>query len=287
MRRYIIDKITDGYAEVTAHGLNYNYDDRTGKLSIWNISLFMDGGEESVERNGSIYASPKLQSKASSFVQLKQVLKVEPSFYSYDFMSNISFKITKTICKPGSSSLVTVSKMFDKESGQLLVERVVKFLRIDNNTRRPLQNPAWLLEKYANMEASPSEVLKNTLPELPKEVIKYRTVIRYGDMDTNFHTNQSFYIKSCFDCASAASLNKILVHFSGDICWYPVVFLSVDFLGESFPGDEIMIAMWQDKDDISRFRFYICNAQSRKLLTYVVCQLELNRIGHDKIISNL
>ena len=64
-----------------------------------------------------------------------------------------------------------------------------------------------------------------------------RTIVRFIDMNSNFHENQSVYIKFCFDCATTASLSANLVHLTGDINGYPVLDIGIDYLGESFGGE--------------------------------------------------
>ena len=97
-------------------------------------------------------------------------------------------------------------------------------------------------------------------------------------MDSNFHANQSVYIKFCFACAVTASLGGSLVHFTGDINAYPVLDISIDYLRESFAGDELIVVMWQDHKDVSKLSLSIYKIKDKKQLTYAICHLGLNQL---------
>ncbi|CAC5382094.1 unnamed protein product [Mytilus coruscus] len=279
MSCYIVNKVNTAYAELTTRGIDYNFDDRRGKWSIWNVSLFLDGAEDLVQKRENFMDFRSLKSSHVSSVIIKEVMKLHPSLYDYTYRSDVEFRITIELGELGRTSVPLISKLFDAISGQLLVERFLKLAFIDNKTRRPVNNPEWYLNKNSHIQGVPSELLKMPLPEQPPEVFEYRTVVRYSDLDSNYHANYSLYVKSCMDCVTTASIDKKLVHFSGDMCWYPVTFSSVDFLGESFVGDKIIIVMWQNSEKINEFMFFIYKDTDKKKLTYVICQFGLEKIS--------
>ena len=252
----------------------------TGRWTVWNISLFLDGAEDMAGKLGSFMDTTSLKPHNSSYVQIKQVLRINPEIYKFHFLSDASFKITKQLCEPGRTTNSSVTKMEDIKSGNLLVEKCLKFGLIDNATRKPIPHPDWFVKKYSHLygSGSPAELLRQTIPEPPKECFQWRTIVRFSDMDSNFHANQSVYVKFCFDCATTASLSGKLVHFTGDINSYPVLDISIDYLGESFAGDELIVVMWQDHKDVSKLSFTIYKTKDRKQLTYVVCHLGLNQL---------
>lgn len=252
----------------------------TGRWTVWNISLFLDGAEEMAGKVGSFMDTISLKPDNSSMVLIKQVIMINPEIYKFHFLSDASFKFTQQLCEPGRTTNTTVTKMFDIKSGNLLVERCVKNGLIDNDTRKPVPHPDWFVKKYSHLygSGSPSELLRQTIPEPPKDCFQWRTIVRSSDMDTNFHANQSVYVKFCFDCATTASLSEKLVHFTGDINGYPVLDISIDYLRESFAGDELIVVMWQDHNDVSKLSFSIYKTKDKKQLTYVVCHLGLDQL---------
>ncbi|CAC5382093.1 unnamed protein product [Mytilus coruscus] len=195
--------------------------EKNRKWSIWNVSLFLDGAEDLVQKRENFMDFRSLKSSHVSSVIIKEVMKLHPSLYDYTYRSDVEFRIIIELGELGRTSVPLISKLFDAISGQLLVERFLKLVFIDNKTRRPVNNPEWYLNKNSHIQGVPYELLKMPLPEQPPEVFEYRTVVRYSDLDSNYHANYSLYIKSCIDCVTTASIDKKLVHFSGDMCWYP------------------------------------------------------------------
>ena len=252
----------------------------TGRWTVWNLSLFIDGAEDMAGKVGSFMDAISLQPDNSSNVLIKQVITINPEIYKFHFLSDASFKITQQLCEPGRTTNNTVTKMVDIKSGNLLVKRCVKSGLIDNVTRKPIPHPDWFVKKYSHLygSGSPAELLRQAIPEPPKDCFQWRTIVRFSDMDSIFHANQSVYVKFCFDCATTASLSGKLVHFTGDINSYPVLDISIDYLGESFAGDELIVVMWQDHKDVSKLSFTIYKTKDRKQLTYVVCHLGLNQL---------
>jgi hypothetical protein len=55
--------------------------------------------------------------------------------------------------------------------------------------------------------------------------------------------------------------------------------ISIDYLGESFAGDELIIVMWQDHKDVSKLSFSIYKTKDKKQLTYVLCHLGLDEFN--------
>ena len=229
---------------------------------------------------GSFMDTTALKPANSSYVQIKQVLRINPEIYNLHFLSDASFKITKQLCEPGRTTNNLVAKMVDIKSGNLLVQKGLKFGIIDNVTRKPVPHPDWFVKKYSYLYGSEStpELLRQTIPDPPKDCFQWGTIVRFSDMDSNFHANQSVYIKFCFDCAATASLGGSLVHFTGDINAYPVLDISIDYLGESFAGDELIVVMWQDHKDVSKLSFSIYKIKDKKQLTYAICHLGLNQL---------
>ncbi|VDI15505.1 uncharacterized protein [Mytilus edulis] len=278
MSCFIVNKADTAYAELTTRGTDYNFDDRSGTWNIWNASLFLDGAEYLAMKRYNFMYFNSLKSSHVSSVIIKEVMKLHPSLHNYTLKSDVEFRITTELGELGQTSAPLITKLFDAKSGQLLVERFVKLVFIDNETRRPVNNPEWFLNKHSHVQGIPPELSKMPLPEQPMEVYEYRTVVRYSDLDSNYHANYSLYVKSCMDCVTTASIDKKLVHFSGDICCYPVTFLSVDFLGECFVGDQILIAMWQHSEKLNEFMFFIYKDADKKKLTYVLCQFGLEKM---------
>lgn len=279
MAKYIVNKVDKGYAEITVTGIPYHFDDRTGKLSIWNVTVLFEGVHDFLEKRESFMDFHQFKSDDISFVIVKHVWKINPEFFHYNFPNDVRFDFIKKLFAFGRTSYTIYTKV--TQSGKVLAENFMKVVRIDNKSRRPVVNPSWFVDKYSKFKATdiPVELSKSLeIMEPPNDCYKMIVTVRYSDLDSNLHTNQSVYIKFCFDCATMASERGQLRHFTGDISWFPVIYMSVDYLGESFVGDEILVVLWQDFNDISTLFFSIYNATDKRKLSNVVCKLGLKSL---------
>jgi hypothetical protein len=57
----------------------------TGRWTVWNISLFLDGAENMAGKLGSFMDTTALKPANSSYVQIKQVLRINPEIYNLHF----------------------------------------------------------------------------------------------------------------------------------------------------------------------------------------------------------
>jgi hypothetical protein len=52
----------------------------TGRWTVWNISLFLDGAEDMAEKGGSFMDATSLKPDNSSYVLIKQVIRINPVY---------------------------------------------------------------------------------------------------------------------------------------------------------------------------------------------------------------
>jgi hypothetical protein len=67
------------------------------------------------------------------------------------------------------------------------VERCAKIGLIDNVTRKPVPHPDWFVKKYSYLcgSESPPELLRQTMPDPPKDCFQWGTIVRFSNMDSN------------------------------------------------------------------------------------------------------
>lgn len=210
---------------------------------------------------------------------IKLVLSINPKVHSFDFKDKRNLRITTQLNEPGTTSYSITTTLTNNDS-EVLVERYAKLGRIDNESRRPVKNPEEFLKafSYLKNKRSPPALTKTDIPKTPTGCFKWCFRTRYSDLDSKMHANQSLYIKSCIDCASHASINGKLVHFHSDMIWYPVTYLAINYMGESFVNDELVVNMWQDKEDVSLFNFSIYKSTTQ--VAYIVCKFGLDLMEH-------
>ena len=242
------------------------------------LSSFMDGAEFQGRRTAKFMDFHAFNNSNIAFPRIKQVFQINPMAYSYNFMSNSTLKLTKTLEKTGITSSIIKSDFEDVHTGVLLASRYVKVVGMNTSTRKPVRNPDWYIDKYSYLKVNnvpPELTEKSVIPKFPIDCFIYQTIVRHSDLDFNFHTNQSVYLKMCLDCASAASSSGKLVTFSGDMCWYHLLYADITYIGESFAGDTLDICVWQEEIDPSTLKFLIL--KNEREITYVIFKFSLNK----------
>ena len=143
-----------------------------------------------------------------------------------------------------------------------------------------MKNPEEFLKafSYLKNKGSPPALTRRDIPKTPTDCFKWCLTTRYSDLDSKLHANQSLYIKSCIDCVTHASKNGKLVPFYGDMIWYPVTYLAINYLVESFANDELVVNMWQDKEEVSLFNFSIYKSTTQ--VAYIVCKFGIDLLKH-------
>ena len=91
-----------------------------GKWNIWNLSSFMDGVEFQGRRTAKFMDVHAFNNSNIAFPRIKQVFHINPMAYSYNFMSNSTMKLTKTLEKTGITSSIIKIDFEDVNSGVLL-----------------------------------------------------------------------------------------------------------------------------------------------------------------------
>ncbi|VDI06853.1 Hypothetical predicted protein [Mytilus galloprovincialis] len=283
---YTITNVTPDYAEITTKGIPYGFDNRTGKWGIWNLSLFLDGAKFKARQSEvfmNISDTDNNMCETSTFIMLKMILNyINPKVYQFDYLDPINLTVTKELCEPGTSTHSTVTKLIHSDTGELLVERLAKLCRVDNETHRPVKWSPQFHQMFSHLkDRGMPKVLKKTstpIPTSPPDCFKWTFKSRYSDMDVKMHANQSMYIKSCIDCATEASMNGQLDQFNGDIIWYPVKYLSINYIAETFANDTLTVNMWQHNKDVSILYFSVWSDALKKIVTFIEVKIDLNKI---------
>lgn len=269
-------------AEVLMSGVPYNFDDRAGRWSPWNISNFMDGAEFFGRKTGNFMDYKTLGTENMMNARILQTMTINPTVYTYNFLEKAQLKITMNLEKIGITSVIIRSKLTDVLSGTILADRYIKIVRISEKTRKPVKYPDWFQQKYSYLKetlVTQDLMFKSDIPKAPVGCFIYRTIVRYSDLDYNAHTNQSVYVKMCLDCATAASCKGLLVSFNRDISLYPLVYFNVRYLGETFTGDELKVGIWQEDSDPSILKFII--SKKERQVNYTIFKFNLQKTASE------
>ena len=99
------------------------------------------------------------------------------------------------------------------------------------------------LQKGTNQRV---EILKD-FPSKPQDCFEYPEHVRHSDTDSLYHSNQASYFLYCMDAATEGAK---LGHFrllKGDLLSYMIELLECVYRGESLPGDELNVSVWENE----------------------------------------
>lgn len=122
--------------------------------------------------------------------------------------------------------------------GQLLAEATSVWLILDLATRRPARLPSRLLAlEFPSRDTAIAPPASAPEPAGPADDVSLHTITA-ADLDENNHANNVAYLD--WACAAAPAALAAAAR---------VEELHADYLGESFEGEEVRIAAWQQRSD--------------------------------------
>lgn len=242
--------------------------------------MFIDGTGLYSFAGASFMDYKRLMTEDSIISRVKHIMYVNPKIYQAKYPDQIKFKLTKTLNKIGSSSVIIRTKLEDLTSGALLVDRYIKVVR-SNLQRKSLKHPEWFTRKFQKCKdtVAPKQLLtKSEMPLVPENCFTLQTKIRYSDLGCNCHMNVAIYLKLCLDCAMSAVSENKLVGFSGDINSYPVVFFESDYKEEGFAGNVLNVKCWQDPRNRYWLKFVIFKEENPVYFSTLKFEVEISKL---------
>lgn len=65
------------------------------------------------------------------------------------------------------------------------------------------------------------------------------------------------------DSATKASNSGYFRHFKNDMCWFNVEKIAINYIGESWADDELVICVWQDEKEETKIYFSVLKEKKR------------------------
>jgi acyl-CoA thioesterase FadM len=164
----------------------------------------------------------------------------------------------------GKTSFDLSMKLLDDSTGDEFVTTSRRIVNVNMETKQPALLPETMKESLVQ-EGLLGDISEPKFEHFgplspPKEYFRHKLIVRHDNMDCLFHTNQAVYTRFAENCAAAATQAGFYKHFKDDICFYLVKKSSVVHVGESFAGDELEVATWQDENDHNTVFFLITRA---------------------------
>ena len=80
----------------------------------------------------------------------------------------------------------------------------------------------------------------------PEKCFGRRALVRHGDSDCRYHTNQAAYFDYCMDAATEGAKLDNFRLLKGDLLSKKVEFMECSYHGRSTPGDELKVYVWEN-----------------------------------------
>jgi acyl-CoA thioesterase FadM len=239
---------------------------RTGKLGIWNLSralddclrgfpLFVNKPVPSSEKQDVISVV-----SAQSTVVMKDLHRLASLHRSMWCRRQIGYI--------GRTSFSVILQLWQKETGAFLLQNERQFVFIDKKTRKaqPLsQNVEKLKDQYPRNEFA---VEIKSIPADPNSVYVTTLKAAASDMDRKYHVTQSVYYRFSLDAAYEAWKVGFLQNFEADPCEYEVESFEGKYAAETFAGDQISVALWEDDVNDLTLHFEIRKVMDNTFVMY-------------------
>ncbi|KAI8495735.1 hypothetical protein Bbelb_267070 [Branchiostoma belcheri] len=185
-----------------------------------------------------------------------QSVQFSPAYHELIEFPGRAVRFEAKIIFVGKTSYMYETKMFDRDTDKELVSRQIQMVNIDRETRRPKPLPDWAIEQYSHLTSRPAGVQPFDLSDV-KPAFVYPVTVAPSDIDLNMHTNQSQYVRYCFNCAAAGAKRGAYSIISGDLLDYDLRSVDLLYQRESREGDTLCIESWEDIREPDTIKFQV------------------------------
>ena len=157
------------------------------------------------------------------------------------------------ITEYGKTSFVFTQTLTDNSDGRVLATTLRKVVMMDVTTRKSCDIPHVWVERFGddirNSDPMGPKFVNVPLLRVPETVFTSSIVVQPEDCDFVYHTNQCNYTGYALNAMAFAVMKGALDGFQGDIANYGVKSVKAIHTGESFPGDELHVDVWSERED--------------------------------------
>ena len=149
----------------------------------------------------------------------------------------------------GRTSIDLCQTIRESSTGDLLASGVFRIVNVDAETQSAVALPDKLREMLSEMELSGADERFPTInsPDaIPEKSYSCKVAVRHDDMDFLFHTTQGAYLGFARECAAQASNARFYSRLHDDIAFRRASETTGIHFAESFAGDELTVATWED-----------------------------------------
>ncbi|XP_061167150.1 uncharacterized protein LOC133175988 [Saccostrea echinata] len=170
-------------------------------------------------------------------------LVVDQSFYMTEYLTK-SLSVLSTLDYVGKTSYCISKKLRSRSIGKDVVQYSHQSIRVDPQTRQPLEFPSFWREKYRKYAAGLPFIMKKiTRPQICVLDFLYR--IQTCDIDDQNHTNNRAYVRLCMECSKRGAVERRYKCFSSVLFENGIKELQVRFENEALLGEEVIVYVWE------------------------------------------
>ena len=133
-----------------------------------------------------------------------------------------------------------------------------KYVLIDFKTRRPAQLPQnfrnVIQSRLSNRKGQATEI-SYEVQKAPSNSYKCEFIVQSSDTDLNKHTNNTTYIRFCWDTVAKAVRENELPWMEGGLRDYRVMRMNIYYAKECNEGDKLVVHMWSNNEVRERLYF--------------------------------
>ncbi|XP_078331856.1 uncharacterized protein LOC111124600 [Crassostrea virginica] len=173
-------------------------------------------------------------------------LEISQKFYNSDFLTH-PLEIISTITYVGTSSFCETREIANTNGLAPFVRSTYRMIRIDANTRKPIELPRPMREMYAAWKkGTPYAMRKLTRPDVHS--INFHYTIQESDVDSQNHTNFITYIKLCLRACRRGTDLKAFPTPLLQIIDNGIKEFEIRYENEALLNEDVIIYAWQTKE---------------------------------------
>ena len=105
------------------------------------------------------------------------------------------------------------------------------------------------MQKLSTDSKRKTELLKDFLQK-PANHFGYSIFVRHSDTDGLYHSNQASYFTYCMDAVTEGAKRGHFRLLKDDLLSYPIESMECLYKGESLPGDELKVSVWENSENL-------------------------------------
>ncbi|XP_013391797.1 uncharacterized protein LOC106159895 [Lingula anatina] len=255
-------------ASVEVNGLGLDDYDRTGNLSVWKIAKWFEGTRKF--SFDDIHVLPELNKTSLAYIIATKYVLTPDVYIPYRQALQCRLRFDTWMYKIGGSTYVistqcfrkcpTVSGSCDKDvaTGQnidtddttdcLVGECIATMVAVDKVTHKAVSLPNWFRENFGSHVVPSPLPLSPVSPLTPSSSVQIFTSnfhVPPSDMDHNWHTHHTKYIRYCIDEGTKAAHQGAYRQFQDDLCHSQVCYMEMLYTGQSQAGDVLQCSSWE------------------------------------------